>query len=269
MKENKLENTPAVFIISTGRTATRFLAKYFERYDGIFSYHEIKPDLVELGVKYGHGELTDEEAWDLFYIDRIQILDSMKKENATLCIESNNRFYSLVPVILKNMKNVKIIHVVRDGRDVTRSAMNCWKTQSYEYTKRVDCTYFPDDKNFKDWKDFDIFQKVAYWWRKKDELIYKAVQGKDNCMTVKFEDIFDEENDYPGMKKIIDFVGLDKEVDTEFMKQKINITKEHWFPHWTQWDDETTKKFMLVGRESLKLYGYLDGDEMKWEDYHY
>lgn len=56
------EEIRQIFIISTGRTGTKFLAKLLNNYSSVFSVHEPRPHFLRLGYNYAIGNSSFEEA---------------------------------------------------------------------------------------------------------------------------------------------------------------------------------------------------------------
>ena len=50
---NDWDDMESVFFVSTGRTGTKFFARFFSTaYDNVLAYHEPTPDLFDLGLQY-------------------------------------------------------------------------------------------------------------------------------------------------------------------------------------------------------------------------
>ena len=103
--------------------------------------------------------------------------------------------------------NFKIVHIIRDGRDYLRSGMGrIWYTKEDD-DPRMKATYFPNDPYYDKWNEMSRFEKICWRWQKKDGFIYDQVEEMDNAITVKFEDIFKDDN-FTGVHRIIKYLDL-------------------------------------------------------------
>ncbi|MFB6357345.1 MAG: hypothetical protein ABEJ65_12630, partial [bacterium] len=95
---------------------------------------------------------------------------------------------------------------------------------------------------------------------KKDSFIYEDINGSNDAITVKFEDIFNEP--YDGLENIIEFMEFSDGINlnTESVKQKLNRpeneSKTYEIPHWSEWDNHRLKTFNRIAGEHMELYGY-------------
>lgn len=246
------------FIVSTGRTGTKFLAHFFNGFGHIESHHEPEPNFLVLGNRFATGKISFDAAARELARGRKHLANSMRRSAKSVYIESNNMLYSLVPVLGSVFENFKIVHVVRDGRDVVRSGMHRpWYTDS-DHLPRIKATDFDGDPFSNEWERMDRFEKVCWWWQKRDRIISDALENHDNSITVRFEEIFDSENGNPGMRKIIDFLELDIEYQGSDFFRKINETGYSHFPHWRAWDRRLREKFTRVAGDQAARHGYID-----------
>lgn len=246
-----------VFIVSTGRTGTQFLARFLERFDSVYSVHEPHPDFVELGVDYAAGRGTKEEAVRTMDRGRRAICKDVKRKGKDIYVESNNRVFSMVPLLEEVFGPLKIVHVVRDGRDYVRSGMSRdWWYSDKDWNPRMKASYFKDDIYRDRWETMSKFEKICWRWQKKDGLIYEGVKGRKDSVTVKFEDIFGE--GHKGIYDICRYIGLPKgEVERNIrtmMDRKVNETKAFEMPGWKEWDEDRIRTFDEIAGEHMKRY---------------
>lgn len=252
------------FIISTGRTGTKFLVIFFDEfYSNIYACHEPYPDLLKLGIEYAKGEISLNNACKIFDKNRKNILYELDKRNKKNYIESNSRLFPLIPVIRKICENYKVVHIIRDGRDWVRSVLprSCYRRE--DPFQRLSADEFPEDPYFTKWDKMSRFEKICWLWVKMDRFIYDSIKEDKKSITIKFEDIFDAERDYIGMRKIIDFLDLDPEKSiglknekfNRFMRRKINVTK-YPRPHWRNWSIINKEAFLEICGAHMKLYEY-------------
>jgi len=248
------------FIISTGRTGTKFLAKLFDQYDDIFSIHEPDPDFLELGIGYAKGKYSFKTSKREINMNRRALCKKVKREKCSTYIESNNRLFSLIDVLIEEFANPKILHIVRDGREYVRSGMS--RSYGGYYSKedpfpRIKANYFPEDPYYEKWEDMSQFEKICWLWQKKDGYILNDVENYDNTITVKFEDVFKQKGS-PGLRKIANFLDFDEnELKSKFAdmeSNRINKTKEYKIPKWEEWNKNMIKSFDEIAGEHMKNY---------------
>jgi hypothetical protein len=282
------------FIISTGRTGTKFLVYFFNALSKeIDARHEPKPNLLKLKWQFGTGKITLEKAMKIFQKEKMGLYKTIKKP---YYIESNPRLRYFIPIIKQIFPNYKIVHIIRDGRDWVRSAMNRGIYSSiidiiptpvikflrfiipdnislpqfgiinlqayYRDLWRFSIDDFTEKTYHKKWTHMTQFEKLSWNWNRYTEEIYYEIRENANIITVKFEDIFDRENQYRGLKKITNFFELDDfwedsdlNLDVIFSK-KINISKTYNFPHWKNWKKAWLIKFEEIAGNSMNLYEY-------------
>lgn len=291
---NFWENLSYKFIVSTGRTGTKFLTHFFTIYsDKICIRHEPDPKNLKLKWQFGTDKINIENAIEKFKKSKYNSYKDVKKE---FYIESNPYLIFLIPIIREVFLDYKIVHIVRDGRDWLRSAMNRGvyssiidylplqiinffrfilkdnirlppskkiKFQTYYrdiWRFRIDD--FKEKTHFKSWAYMTQFEKLAWMWSKINKVAYKEVQDDTNVKLIKFEDIFNKGSGYPGLKQIIQFFDLNNlwqnfngDLDLIF-SEKINKSQAYSFPHWKNWKREWVTKFNQIAGETMELYKY-------------
>ncbi len=247
------------FIVSTGRTGTQFLARFFNRFPGVYANHEPNPDFLELAIEYAKGAVSTEKAIETIERTRRAMFRRIKRKDASIYVESNNRFFSLLVPLQDAFSDFKIIHLIRDGRDYVRSGMSRpWYTERDPYEgKRMKATCFADDEYNEKWAEMSRFEKIAWRWQKKDAFILRDLKSMSNVLTLKFEELFQSE-DYKGLRKMCEYIGLPTEETNHTIEQmiseKINATDEYTMPRWTDWDSELIQKFDTIAGTHMRKY---------------
>jgi len=252
------------FITSTGRTGTKFLAEFFNEFDDFLSIHEPQPNFRKLSREYAEGKCGLDKAIHEIEIKRSALCRRVKRERSKKYLESNPRLFSLLKPIKKVFEEPKIIHIVRDGRDFVRSGMSRPYGAFYsnkDIHPRLKAVDFTDDDFYHQWDDMSLFEKICWYWMKRDEFIYQEIKDYSNGITVRFEDIFKRPDDYIGLKEICDFLKLNDEnaipIFQNMQKNKINKTKVYAIPHWKDWSEEKKLKFdQIAGKHMQKYYDY-------------
>lgn len=247
-----------VFIISTGRTGTKFLARFLNQIPNVVSKHEPEPDkkIVDLGINYSRNIIGTQEAVQIIKNSRKAIYKELKRKNCDLYIESNNRLFSLIPVLRLAFEDPKIIHIVRDGREYVRSGMSRAWYRDKDKAYRLRAKYFSNDEYCDTWDEMDRFKKIIWRWKTKDEFIYEGLTNYDNYLRVKFENIFN--NNHKGIYKIAEFIGIEKKMIQSLVdnmiENKINSTKNYEIKHWSQWSQNKKNTFDKLAKEHMEKY---------------
>ena len=262
-------------IISTGRTGTKFIAELFsEIFEEVDSRHEPFPDLFDLAVAYLRHNRPSSETFAKFQRSREHICEKVHRKGAKVYIEANNNLAWLVPFALETFKNCKIVHVIRDPREYLRSHYSklAWSIgrggqmvpfmSEKDGRHRISALDFSDDPYRDLWHKMSRFEKVCWYWVKKNRVIHNALAGKEQAITIKHEDIFDRNLGYKGLWQIIDFLNLNEKLVMNMeeveknMIRKSNVTKDYLIGKWPDWSAEQRQQFVSIVGEDMKLYGY-------------
>lgn len=282
------EKSP-VFIVSTGRTGTKFLANLLGKYEETLAVHE---PFARNGMK---------EGWKLVHnlYDEKYFINILKKnreknffENNNLYVESNPEISFYVNYILKAFPESKIIHIIRDGRDVVRSWFNrsIYTCPNFlvQISRKLPCYFqaieillnflryhtsyrigdndlfrlraidFPQDPFSYKWFNMDRFEKLSWLWMKKAKTIKKFIENYEYGYTIKFEKIFNTDNIHSGFTEIFNIINLEynPNITEEMISKKVNASKEYSLTHWTNWNDEKKEQFNKIAGKHLKNLGY-------------
>jgi len=282
------------FIISNGRTGTKFLSHLFNTLSNeIDARHEPSPSILKLRHQFGIEKISLEKAIKKFKRQKFKLYNSIQKP---IYIESNPQLSSLIPIIKNVFPNYKIIHIIRDGRHWIRSTINrgiyssilnrsltpiipllrLFVPSEIKITKfkrininayirdiwRFAASDFKDDPYHQKWTLMSQFEKNAWLWNKINENIYQDIKDDSNAKTIKFEDIFNKEKRYQGIHDILHFFDLDDILKSsnlninDFFSKKINISPLYSFPNWNNWNENYTRQFNEIAGDKMRSYGY-------------
>jgi hypothetical protein len=268
-----------VFILSTGRTGTKFFAGFFSSgFNHVYAVHEPSPDMLELGLSVVRGEISFRRARKELRLSRQNICKQVNKKNYSYYIESNNNISFIVPLLKDYFKNCKIIHVVRDGRNFVRSSYSkvifpprdgkpamLFMTPG-DHRRRLQAVDFPDDPYHYRWKEMTRFERICWYWVKVNSIIEYSIKGDKNSIRVKYEDIFSEDSGIETISNIIEFLDLtdkmsfNKDEMKKFFEKKVNYTEKFLLPQWSEWTSQQRDFFIEIAGRKMEEYGYdLDG----------
>src|SRR5688572_22563783 len=116
--------TRMIFVLSTGRTGTKFLAEYFNKnYPSITALHEPKPSyLLRLfSNAYVDGRVSADQMVSIYHRQRRHILPAIATDQY---MEATGYLYGFVDVLDHITPDPIILHILRDPREFVRSAHN-------------------------------------------------------------------------------------------------------------------------------------------------
>lgn len=250
-------NINKYFIISTGRTGTKFLAKFFNQIDNVLATHEPNPDFLNLAINYARNKIDKRTVTNKLELYRRPLARKVNREGKDIYVESNNRLFSLIEPLSTVYNNFKIIHIIRDGRDYVRSGMSRdWYTQN-DCEPRLKANMFKDDPYFDLWDKMSRFEKICWRWQKKDNFIYEDLKNIDNYIRVKFEDIFNNE-EHSGLFRIADYIGVSREetkkIIEKMISKKINKNNSYELSKWPQWSKDKKENFKEIAGNHMNNY---------------
>jgi hypothetical protein len=268
----KWEKVEVTLILSTGRTGTNFLAKFFnDNFDGVDGRHEPQMDLYKVGIDYICGLADKEESVSSFYNLRYQILKDLIDGNKQFYVESNFNLSVIVDLAEKVYPNLKIVHVVRDPKTCIKSYYNkspndsgtsYFMDDNDNYRQRLLPQFFPEDNFHKQAETLNRFQKVCWHWRKYNESAME-LSKKLNLpyQLVKFEDVFIKK-DLQILEQLIEFMNLadKKKAEVDFFEklgERANYSRHgELIGKYDTWTDQQKSQFHeIVDDVALKL-GY-------------
>lgn len=261
-------------IVSTGRTGTEFLARFFnEHFEGVAGRHEPPMDMFELGAGRLRGKYNHEEGTEYFYSHRYRLLQELVNAGKDTYVESNLNL-SLVLDLAENVfPNLKIIHVVRDPKTCIRSYYNKSPDDSgtlyfmgeNDFRQRVVPADFPNDPFYAESSSMNRFEKVCWYWSKYNSIVsdYFDRNTKGNTLLVKYEDLFLAENKTEQMNALIGFMGISDRKKTSpeaiagALARKSNFSRNgELIGEYETWTDEMKASFSRIVSVSAQRYGY-------------
>lgn len=266
---------PSVFITSTGRTGTQFLAKNLSSMvKDAAAYHEpgspwitrpkdfikeirdfglynmtvgqLSPKhcMFKLSRKYLVGEIDREQAADYVLAMRKDFVDSSPRE---IYVESSGHIYGILDVINEVFENAKFIHIIRDPKKWITSALNTFEYYLYGPLDEKLLKFSPTAMDFsedcwgKKWKRMSKFEKYCWFYNKLNEHVINSMEGKSNFRVYRFEDIFDRE-DTSSLEDMLKFATnfdlktYDYVIKPDLLTRKIHSRSNGKFPAFYNWD---------------------------------
>jgi len=232
-------NKHCVFITSTGRTGTRFLAKSMSKMvEDCYAVHEpanvfIKDlkkwardikrfgfyqmtvgqflpskSMCKLSTHRRRGKISDEKAKEYIKGLRKQILQETKE---SLYVESSNHLHGVIDLLEEVFPNSKVVFIIRDPRTWIRSALS---SPVYLLYSKGDLAFlemsmrayhFKDDPYANKWAQMGKFEKFAWYYNKLNTLVLNSMKGKKNFKLYRYEDLFISKNKEENFKELLEF----------------------------------------------------------------
>lgn len=245
----KVLNDKQLFLItSTGRTGTVLFSKMLNNVNGSYIVHE--PLFQE--TKY-HRLSMENPKFSYSFLKDFRLKEMVYRIEKNNC----NRYGEINSCLRRNIKelkelfpSMKIIHIVRDGRQIVSSVLNrntFLKGDIYYNLQPSSCIV---DKQT--WSKFNRFEKITYLWAAENKYM-----RENSDLTIRFEDII---SNYKYFKKnILDILELELDYHTweRFTKKKINKTKQIKInTKFSEWSDKQKEFFKLHCSNEMKQYGY-------------
>ncbi len=253
----------AVLIVSSGRTGTQFLARYFDaNYENVVARHEPPPRVRVRLASNAHaaGVLSRERLVTLLEKKRREFIDPIVAE---LYIESNPFLWGAIDVFDEVFGEPTILHVVRDPREQVRSSLNHgtgsgWKAIAnrwlpYWYPK------LPGQTDPGDW----LGRATGLWAIVNGRLSEVGTRCADYRL-VFYESLFDEE--HSGLRALceelgVPFRGAGSPIDPA---RRINRGQGRPWPGWREWSDAQIAVLHQIAGPLMARYGY--GREPEWQE---
>jgi hypothetical protein len=235
------------------------------------SRHEPPPDLFYLAAATVREGLSLAETVRRLAEARRNVLRDLCRASCRWYIEANNNLAWLIPAVRTLFPRYRIIHVVRDGRDVVRSwygkRVNSTDSSaavfagSNDVRRRIGADDMPGDEYYAHWSSMTRFERLCWMWSRTDAAIQDAIDGDERCRTIRFEDIFDESGGFVGAKSLISSLAEGRtKPDIDLIRDQLSIrsnaSETHALPHWCNWSHEWRAAFAAIAGAQMQRNGY-------------
>jgi len=264
--DQMFEGYSPVFVLSTGRSGSKFIHHILSQAESIVSYHEASPTLMYFSNYAYHSQYLSEQLQAMFQAARMELLLDAYNNSRTY-VESNHCLTFFAPSIVTLYPNTRFVHLIRHPGDFIRSAMmKGWHSN--------DSIWESGRVRLKDnelWNRLSQPEKLAWVWRLTNEFVltFSRNSGVDKFLTVKFEDIT---NEVSVLKHFFSFVdaslSFEKEKLEEMLKTPINkhriglnepsnIKKLKYYPSHEEWPAEVRHLVKNITGDISSIFGYI------------
>jgi len=237
------------FILSIGRSGTKFLAHLLNEAPGAYVAHEpVKQDVKA----YREAFHSEKKATD--YIHRFR-----KKEIYLRCKDKRIDTYGEVNSAIRRHCNALkqafpeavFLHLIRDGREVVRSMMS--RDTMTEKDPKIQYLYPTESDPWGDkWSQMTRFEKLCWLWRVENEYLRNAIQAK----AIQLEKLCSSYKYFEKHVLIPLNLEISEDIWLEHAKSPKNVTREYKFPHFSEWDGKTAETFSKICGEEAVRNGY-------------
>lgn len=236
------------FVLGMGRSGTNFLAAMLDRCPDALVFHEPFSEDFDAFVEAHESYETGLNYFEDFRLEKMQAL--AREHDIHHYGEVNSALRYHARAIKSVMPEARLLHLVRDGREVVRSVM-----ERRHYTKGTtghhDLHPLPSDPLFDRWEELSRFEKVCWLWTDANRRL-----AEDVTRWVAFEPLVGNYDYFS--EKLLDYLGLEmsEAVWAEAVQAPTNVTRKFTFPPWQQWDEAQQAAFDAICAEQMVMYGY-------------
>ena len=236
------------FILSIGRSGSMFLADLLNKDEKNLVLHEpTRLDFLAYSQAFQEAQMT----YDYISEFRKKLIYSHNHlSELSQYGEVNSLLRRHAQSIRQNIPNVKVFHLVRDGRDVVRSMM---ARRTFTKKDPFSMIIHPNKKDdyYGDWSEMDRFERLCwYWW----------IENKYLADTIGNPLIFEKlikDYDYIQDNLLIPLgIDINRESWEDKINQPKNSTTQHAIPHWSKWKPERVEQFEKICGSLMEGFGY-------------
>ncbi|MFC1936379.1 sulfotransferase [Chloroflexota bacterium] len=264
----------AYFIIGAARSGTTAMANILNTASNAVTYTEQPPKLCVASRMHYEGILPYPK--DFIYKSKNNAIEDAWKSGKIYGDKNPNYVYFIKEI--SELWNSKFLFLIRDGRDVVRSCMDCHPLRGpgygrYEDSHDSDLAQAEDNfwdfsrlrprkgsALFHNWRDLLPFEKFAWGWSEFNQILLSKAENlqEDRYMIVDMSTINTET-----MKEAFAFLnleGFDSNLIDQMMTSKINtipLDKASRFPSWEDWDENLINSFNTYAGDMMQRLGYI------------
>lgn len=255
--DDSWETLQPIWVLSTGRTGTNTLTRLLKLSPEIDAFHEPAPELFQFSYDYYKGNIETFHALQTLVYLRDELVFRSYRDGF-IFVETNNRLTYVADLLLEIFPASKFIHIYRNPYDFIRSGMrrNYYRGHMRDYA-RIKPT--AGDNYYKRWNHFTDLEKVAWNWKKVNNLCLNFLAGVPDSQKMSFssETFFSANPEL--ISKLFDFIGSVRYQPplsdiNRVMKKKYNAQKKGRFSTAENWSSVQIKKVnRIISPVSRKL----------------
>jgi len=259
-----MKDNSKIYVLSTGRCGSTFISKLFKEISG----GNIIPHQVKNARRVNIlGNMVLSNIIPPIFLNSVLRID--KTDN--LPDNSADPLFSIgLTEYIKNFKtsnNYKIVHLVRDPRDFTRSFIS-WKQRklsgviAHHFTPFWQPSPLFIEKKILKRLAMTKFEHFCWIWNYKNNY-FERYFSNDSYYRIRLEDLVSEKKDNKYLKELLEFIELTGNTKSIELSDPINKSKIKKISKWQDWDSITAKNLDHYCGRLMRKYGY--GNELDWE----
>lgn len=270
----------SVFLLSTGRTGTVYIADLLNQVDGVLALHEPKPSRVlnAWTTAYMEGRISVRYMAAALSAKRRKLFAKLPA-SLRIYVESNNFVAGFAPALPDVVDDPVVIHIVRDPRDFVTSLTNRGDDAGIRgfFNRYVPYwAYLPPGVRK---RSLTRYTRPAYRWVAINQLLSDYGRSHKNYYCFKFEELFDKANQTK-LHELLQAVGLTTQQISKLdfapksrtnqpritlldrPLDSANRSKHRAMDNWQQWPLADKKAVATICNPMMRRYGY--GGETDW-----
>lgn len=254
------ERYPALFVLSTGRTGTETLAALLDLVPTLAAHHEPSPLLYALSCtayRFGGQPATDAVLEEAFLTARRELLAGALGTGRGY-VETSPQLTFLAPAIHAALPGARFIHLVRDPRNVVRSAM---RRRWYDGNPHDGTRITPQSGTAAHalWGSFSAFQKNLWLWHETNRWLLTILRSLPLEQTLQLHSEALFAADGQALSRLFRFAGAEmpptRNIERVLGKQ-LNAQQGGSFPPPADWDSEMVEQLHAIAGETATALGY-------------
>ena len=242
------------FVASTGRSGSTTIADLLNKHPRVVAKHEPRHQLIKLSADYAHGILSREEV--KVRLERL-FLDGSVFHPDRVHVESDLKYFNLLPVLNEIFPDARFIWLVRSGYEVVTStharswfadgSHPVWPVINWFFHKNRVRGDMTGDIAVPEWESMTPFQRNCWYWVYVNETIARDMEEipESRRLFLRLEDIDNK------VAELLTFLGVEAtDLDVETSNQAFYVKQGP--ETWTQEQHEDFER--LCGPLMKRLY---------------
>lgn len=225
-----MEEIKTFFILSQGRTGTKFLSNLLNDVDGLCVQHE--PWEADSDILFYSYAGQFDEVVDQMLSNRFKTLTSELSKNVNY--GECNSYLRYNGSWLKENLNAQLIYTCRDGRDYVRSAYQ--RALYTDYEQQLSIVPKTENPYAKRWNNLTRFEKICWYWAETNRHLHSESAG--NVLQVE--------------KILTDYDYFNQHINNTL---GISISKEVWHKSVAKPENSSTRLSNIKRKVRVKIKG--------------
>lgn len=246
----------AVFILSTGRTGTKTLARLLGLSEQIDAFHEPHPQLLaERKTARWEIESQPKKYRRIFAWARGAALSRAVRRDQ-IYAETSARLTFFAPVLARLLPHARFIYVHRAPTAVIRSGMRRgWYVDHPADFARIEPV--PGEPAYASWEKWSAFKKTCWYWEAYNRFALDFCQdvAADRVLVLRADTLFNGS----AVEEIFAHIGVlppSTERVEAVLSKKLNAQQQYYFPRAEQWSDEMMATLHAMAGTTMARLGY-------------